>query len=375
MKSFPHILSLVVAMALLGAGSSREGLAVEPGDGPRLEIKKFRFKRHSKKNFERLVVEFSSKGGYANPNLRTDTPVSGREATVFLDNVALVGAIPEVLINESYVPKSKLLGPVSINTDGPTPGFSVRTFLKEPVGFDAFWLASPPRLVLDVFPANSPRVDNRIPVGYEERDLARVKPEHSSPKKPEDDIVCYPISSAVSATVSFHPSTMPSPALQPEGSLFAQPGATEAVICFLASSRVTASVAYKPKALEVPNYVQWDPRGGNQLQQRPGMGGASMFGSAPPNANGMAPGARPPASVPAPPIGGAKPPLPPTSKGPASLVVPDVSPGKTPLGSPLQNPTSVQRLPSYPPPAKLPAGGAKTPPPGLASGGLLPPLK
>ena len=139
------ILTVALAPTLARAGKDEE-LA-------KFEIRKFRFRRHNTKNFERLVIQFTGKNQAGpKPSVKIIAPTTGKEATIEIGNANLVGAIPEALINDSYVSRSHFLGPVSINTDGPEAGFTIRTFLKAPVGVDAFWLEHPDRLVLDVFP-------------------------------------------------------------------------------------------------------------------------------------------------------------------------------------------------------------------------------
>lgn len=362
---------------------SQASFAQDAKTMPRVEIKKFRFRRHNKKNFERLVIEFLDKDHGGSPRITTLPSSSGKEASIQIENVSLVGAIPESLINDSYVSKSRFLGPVSINTDGPVKGFVIRTFLKEPVGVDAFWLDRPGRLVLDVFPANSARVDGRVPES-EFREIAQIRPpQESRPKEESNGIVCYPLNAAVSATVSFQ-SKMTSGAGQfgVEALPFGLIGGggnnsgAEPVICFLSSSQVVAKVAFKPKSFDPNNYVQWEPRA-------PAGGGGSLFSMpalpAPP---------APPPAIPAPPLPPAgvvpTPPLPPQGavKGPGGVVVSNITPGRTPLGSPLVSPGEVSRLPASPPPPKLPSFGDTPPASANPAGGtapsassLLPPVK
>lgn len=349
---------------------------------PRVEIKKFRFRRHNKKNFERLVIEFSSKDQGGAPQITTLPSSNGKEASIQIERVALVGAIPESLINDSYVAKSKFLGPVSINTDGPVKGFVIRTFLKEPVGVDAFWLEHPGRLVLDVFPANSARVEGRVPES-EFREIAHIRPPAETKVAKEDPsgIVCYPLNAAVSATVSFHSKMTSGPGGQVDALPFAlasggSPGA-EPVICFLSSSQVVAQVAFKPKSFDPNNYVQWEPRPANN--------GGSLFSmpALPPPPSPTTGGLPPVPPMPGP--TGATPPLPPQGAlkgGSGGVVVSNITPGRTPLGSPLVSPSEVTRLPASPPPPKLPSFGDTPPASANPSGGtapttssLLPPVK
>lgn len=356
---------------------------------PRVEIKKFRFRRHNKKNFERLVIEFNEKDADRLPHITTVPAVNGKEASIQIERVSLVGAIPEALINDSYVSRSKFLGPVSISTDGPVKGFVIRTFLKEPVGVDAFWLAKPGRLVLDVFPSTSARTQGRVPES-EFREIARIRPpQEIAPQKTEDpnQIVCYPINAAVSATVMFHAKANSGPGQADHLPLgFGGTAQTpEPVICFLASSQVVASVAFKPKSFDPNSYTQWEPfRGGMGGGMGMGFGGMSQSPllSAPP------PPPPPGNTAPlvAPPVGGGSSAAPPPGgpQGSGKVVVTDVQPGRTPLGWPLTPPSQVQRLPAAASPPKLPSFGDLPPAsanPGApatnapAANSLLPPVK
>jgi len=320
----------------------------------KLEIRKFRFSRNTRKNFERLVIEFSEKGSGAKPSLRTVPLNGGNEATVEIGETALVGAIPEALINDSYVARSSFLGPISINTDGPVSGFTIRTFLKQSVAVDAFWLEHPARLVLDVFPANSPRVDGRPPI-QEERPRKPASTNHGGDHNINSEIVCYPLSSAVSATVGFASKNSDLSSMSIDATTPPAGTGPEPVICFLAASRVMASITYKPKNM---NYVQWEgfPNSGF---------GARNNASTPYGGFGTGPGG----ILPKP---GAAP--------PGAVVIPDVPPGKTPLGKPLLNPSSITRLPNGAAVNKIPSFSEAAPTPtgpkpGLSPSTLLPPMK
>ncbi len=341
--------TIACVIALSMALVSTSGWATpDEGAFAKFEIKKFRFRRNSGKNFERLVIEFAKKSGNSRPVVRIDAPNTGKDATIEIDQASLVGAIPEALINDSYVPRSHFLGPVSINTDGPSSGFTIRTFLKSPVSVDAFWLDHPARLVLDVFPANSPRVAGRVPEPSD-RSIASTKAGESE----DGPIVCYPVSSAVSAQVMFHAKDFPGSPFGVETISPQTPG-PEPVICFMASSRVVPSVSYRPKTLDQQSFVQWEGNFG----RTPSSEGGGLFGGA-----NAFPAPIPPAvpQVPAPPT-------PPKAGG---LVVPDITPGRTPLGAPLVNPATIQRLPGNMVPQKLPSLNAIVPGPTMP---VLPPM-
>jgi hypothetical protein len=369
-----RFIAIVIPVLMMFAPASEGAGTV---DATRYEIKKFRFRRAKQRDFERLVVEFGEKGPAAKPpTVRVDTAGNGgKEATISIGPANLVGAIPEALINDSYVPKSAFLGPISINTDGPTAGFTLRTFLKETVAVDAFWLEHPNRLVLDVFPANSPRVEGRVPDPEPKpRRVASVSTAKMSGST-SNNIVCYPISAAVSAQVMFHPKTDTSPAysaveLMPMAN--ASTDGPEPVVCFRASSQVIASVSFKTKARDTASYVPWDGtfEKGTPPKKKEDEEADRQTSSGP---NGMNPMANmPPINTSPMPGAGFQMPKPP------GLVVTDITPGRTPLGSQLQNPAKITRLPSNPPPPKLPVfGEASLPPSFTLSGppGGAPPIK
>ncbi len=199
---------------------------------------------------------------------------------------------------------------------------------------DAFWLDHPARLVLDVFPANSPRVEGRVPEPFD-RAVASYRP--SNDDAANGPIVCYPISSAVSAQVMFHSQSSPAmPYASVEGLSSGAGNGPEPVICFMASSRVLPTVSYRPKSMDSGNYVQWEGGFGARQPSSEGslFGGAGMSNGLP----GLPPIPQPPSGQAPAILGAAKPPA-------GGLVVPDISPGRTPLGASLANPATVQRLP------------------------------
>jgi len=184
------------------------------GSNPNLEIAKFRFKHHKKHNFERLVLEFKTKERHIGaPKIELTPSQNNLEAAINISGVTLIGAIPESPINDSYQNKSQFFGPIAINIDNPSVGFSVRASLRKPHTFvDAFWLQYPNRLVIDVFPANSlrtagPNIVNEVATMKIPQNGDRQPASHSgsqtfsSPGKPK--VLCFPNHSAVNLSVGF----------------------------------------------------------------------------------------------------------------------------------------------------------------------------
>lgn len=363
--------TLLYATIMISVAASFKVEAVSSTDSARYEIKKFRFRRAKKRDFERLVIEFNSKNKTAkSPEVKLDRSHSSDEIKISIEPGTLVGAIPEALINDSYAAKSQFLGPLSVNPDVPANGFTIHTKLKESVMADAFWLENPSRLVLDTFPQNSPRSISRIKDPEEleksnsKRELAGIKPQSKS-LKDKQSIVCYPISSAVSAQVIFHPRVTEAPQYS---SVELYPLTNnkntdpEPVVCFLASSQVIASVSFISAAKDQTKYVPWNgsfekgtppketPKTPTKEQLKETLK-EPVVQAPPPSHQPASETAQSPDanSVNAPMDPGLNIDLPP------ELVVPDITPGRTPLGSQLKNPAQVTRLPTNPPPPKLPA--------------------
>src|SRR5687768_6859128 len=134
MKKILLGLSLSVTVAMASSPHAAPAHATphsvkSPTSNLEFEIKSYRFNHHENLNFERLVLEFKTKGHLAQiPSVRAVPSSSGKETVIHVGKIVLVGAIPEASINDSYTRKSSFIGPVSLNTDTGS-GFSIRTFL------------------------------------------------------------------------------------------------------------------------------------------------------------------------------------------------------------------------------------------------------
>lgn len=226
-----------------------------------VEIRKFRFNRHSSANFERLVLEFGSKESEL-PEVKVTPTASGKDVMINIEATSLVGAIPESSINESFTPKSHWIGPISINSDTPKGGFSVRAFLKNPgAQVDAFWLEAPSRLIVDVFPKESLRASVGRSV------LATTASTHKTPARkiasvptpsPSKDrsVLCFPAQAEVKAKIGFR---------KYQGSN--QVGVTvntgedrstneeEAIVCYPASMRVNPTVTFSSNDYQATKHL------------------------------------------------------------------------------------------------------------------------
>jgi hypothetical protein len=202
-----------------------------------LQIKKFRFNRHVKLGFERLVIEFETKTPMkTNPIIRLVPNASGKETTVHINQASLVGAIPESAINDSYVKKSQYFGPVSINSDA-SAGFEIRTFIKQSHSVvDAFWLDKPSRLIIDVFPKSSDRAQGpNIVLKRTTASLSRkAEPQNSNPE--EKSIETEKKSVEIKES-------KPTESATPEWTKMEKPS-YESILCFPAHTQVKANIAF-----------------------------------------------------------------------------------------------------------------------------------
>ncbi len=121
--------------------------------GYQVEMKSYRWRKHPRKNYERLVLEFArkDKGGGPIPTPNVVPSASGKEATIVVGGVSLMGDSAENKVSDTYGSKSAFLSPLSILVDA-NNGFSVKlSFKKSDVVAEAMWLEAPARLVIDVF--------------------------------------------------------------------------------------------------------------------------------------------------------------------------------------------------------------------------------
>ncbi|NBT59444.1 hypothetical protein EBT16_11735, partial [bacterium] len=152
-------------------------------------------------------------------------------------------------INESLQKIRKWLGPLSINSDMPKNGFSLRTLLKNPEAqVDAFWLAQPTRLVVDVYPKNSPRANSRNLLEMN-REFASEK--RKSQAKSRESIYCFPSTAKMGASVAFAPwkgsNLVP---LDVKDSAAAKDEMKEGVVCYPAQSRLHPQVSFANGEME-----------------------------------------------------------------------------------------------------------------------------
>ncbi|NBX75884.1 MAG: hypothetical protein EBQ92_04975 [Proteobacteria bacterium] len=235
-------ISLMVLTALVSVSSMAQ---------TELMMKKFRFRKHSSANFERLVLEFSGPAVSEEVEMKTNKVGSEKDVSLVVKNAQLVGAVPESTINESLEGSRKWIGPLSINTDMPKNGFSLRTLLKNSEAqVDAFWLSQPTRLVVDVFPSGSPRAHSRNPMEAH-REVASTAEKAKATPKTSEPIFCFPSNAKMSASVAYFPwkgsSAIPLEVKDPSA---AQNEMKEGIVCYPAQSRVHPRVNFTTGEVE-----------------------------------------------------------------------------------------------------------------------------
>ncbi len=207
------------------------------GAGGQIEMSKHRFSRHGAQNFERLVLEFKGHSGDGLPGVRVGTDGAAGEVTVQVLDVTVRGAIPEADINDRFVPKSKLLGPIAVNADGPS-GFTLRTFLKDPQArIDAFWLDNPVRLVVDAFGKGANR--NAAIARGGKRSVAGSKPRR------RNGYACFPSGASVGMKVSFQGDGRTTGTIAVPVDAGKAEVADEGVVCYPKNSELNASISFE----------------------------------------------------------------------------------------------------------------------------------
>jgi hypothetical protein len=244
------------------AGMQETRVTASGDDGEsKYEIEKYRFSKDHDQ-FERLVFQLRVDGAGAKAPAIVVKQNSGKEETEALVSVlyvSLVGAIPEATINESFSSKSQLLGPLTILSD-PKSGFTLRINLKKGnTKLDAFWLQSPSRLVMDVFPENSPRAKG---VKLESKAWKRIPTTSNGRKKGQSEFVCFPSKEQLNATVTYEVVTSEDTLIDKKEMKIALDG-TKAhlmeseISCFPSVDQLSAKISFNPiKETAVPPMVE-----------------------------------------------------------------------------------------------------------------------
>lgn len=202
-----------------------------------LEVDHYRFGTHAGSQYERLVIEFNQTRGLGlEPDVKIEPlPTSGFNVT--LKSTNWNGAIPESEMNDSYQRKSRYLGPLAVSTDDPNE-VSITVSVKKPkMKLSSFWLNAPPRLVIDVFPLNSPRASMNLG--------STVAGKGMPLRDMDSDGIAPTVKDRISATVPVQAGTV---AERVERNVASMPdyGKYERIICFPATSQLKATVTFSP---------------------------------------------------------------------------------------------------------------------------------
>lgn len=243
-------------------------------DGNGLEIRKYRFSRHTDRGFERLVIEFDHLGtDGTKPDLKTES--LNHEAKITVGSAHLSGVIPESEINRSYLTNSRLLGAISISAE--KSSFRVVTSLKKSATVEAFWLEKPARLVVDVFP-----VDRAAFNATSRRRVASNTPKPASVTTHESttgDVYCFPAGTQLQATVGFGKKEAAGAELAGTGNGAdtlgigttgtgnGLDGSENSIVCFPSTARLLPQISFKLApypASQLPGNIQTDLIGGSQ---------------------------------------------------------------------------------------------------------------
>lgn len=253
-SAFRLTLTILSIFALPALAENGGDWSAGGGDGAKVELKQYRFQQHWSQGYERLVLEFNrrDRSSRTDPNVRTSQ--AGGEWMVAVDSASLTGALPESLINESYQYKSKFLGPLSINLDGKANGFNLRIATKRSEAVPhAFWLASPPRLVIDIYrnasAKNSGGERRSASVGYdaEHPTFTRTKGQFGG----FGNYLCFPAAAKVGLSVVFQAQSAHIEELKNVqvnmGTAGEVPAGNDTIVCYSKDSQVHAQLSFEKR--------------------------------------------------------------------------------------------------------------------------------
>ncbi|MBI1861990.1 MAG: hypothetical protein HYR96_13830 [Deltaproteobacteria bacterium] len=226
--------------------------------GNQLEIRKYRFSRHSGKGFERLVLEFDHLGtDGSKPELKVESLTN--EAKITIDSAHLSGVIPESEINRSFLTSSQVLGAIAISAE--KNSFRLLTNLKRKASVEAFWLDKPARLVVDVFPMDRTALNPQPVTRKVASHTPEPKLEAPMPAPAMGDVYCFPANTQLQASVGFGKKDGDN-----SNSLDEKGGLNDSnIVCFPADSRLTPQITYKLAPYPISTgSIQTDLVGGSQ---------------------------------------------------------------------------------------------------------------
>lgn len=275
------IITLVALLPMTVLGNSAAPAEAKPAAegvvdasasaAPRLEIRKYRFFHDTRLQRERLVLEFERRDFYHESKPRvTFEALSSQEIIVRLENAVLMGAIPESLINDSYVHQSKFMGPISMDDRSMSSGLAMKMNLKDfDLGYKAEWLSSPARLVIDVFPKTGPAAKNLALGEGRSRHPKSLRVERKNTLSSFGDFLCFPAKSKVGLAVVFQAGNQAAEDLQKfrvniDGSNIGLETQMdqESIVCYPKTAQVKASLSFQGSTSSTPAPVQSGTVGG-----------------------------------------------------------------------------------------------------------------
>ncbi len=218
------------------------------------EIQEFRFGKHAKQGYERLVLQLrTSKKGIRLPSVKTSMNPASQMASVFVQNAELVGAIPESSINTYFRGRSRLLTALTIDNSS-TSSLTIRVDLKDKgTTVDSLWLDNPARLVIDVFGNVSARASGVALADQKSSGKSTAKQSKHSVRT--SDYICFPYTAQVTAALSTEQVGRSAPRYQIEleaptlQDVETKPD--DAVFCYPKASQITAKVEMRKGTPEI----------------------------------------------------------------------------------------------------------------------------
>lgn len=275
MKNLRILFFAVAVMALfttLSFGYTRVVEAANTTDGQQALLQQYRFQKHAGQDFERLVLQFDDVKAVKGRKVSTSFPLDGGNTTIVeVTNLSVNKNIPVNFMDTFKNKKSKYLTSVNFNINEGN-AFATKLGLdSSDTVVDAFWLENPSRLVIDVFPKNSPRsagpailgqaaekADRTAasdPLATEAENLALTVKEEikkvmtktrdtwNSNSKYRKDFYCFPASAEVTASLDYK--TKATEKVAAEGT-FPSPRANDYVVCYPKVATVNPRVEFFP---------------------------------------------------------------------------------------------------------------------------------
>ncbi len=214
-------------------------------EAPAYEIHKYRFNPKKKGGAERFVIQFKEKGSPIGlPEVKV-VKDSATEAMIEVKNAPLVGAIPEAAMSDSVVKKSRFVNQITMNTDSPAGGFSLRSGLKTEAVVKASWATKPSRLVIDIS-GDTKTADRGEPHFGHLRPRPSMTVAHGDGN---EEYLCFPSNAQVGLSVTFQPKKpkdeIPNVRIDLDAAqAAAADSSSDAIVCYPSSAQVFATISF-----------------------------------------------------------------------------------------------------------------------------------